>query len=129
MPLIKHIKQIALFTALGLFAHSLFINQAQADSNHSPLLIIISSKIKLQKILTEIPDNTRYCAQYSNQVNALLNDALKMLVEYTKEGQGHYINQTAYAQSLEQRAKILETFADLMQRINKKNLTCLNTHN
>lgn len=97
-----------------------------AGENHSPLLVIISGKVKLKKIIVaaETTDLQNYCANQRSQADKLLRKGLSLLVEYTEEGSGHYINQQAYATSLEQRAKTLSTYADFMYRIDQLNRQC-----
>ena len=91
--------------------------QTHAGGKHSPLLMLISNKIKIEKLLTEAEQNTKACKSATDQAWQLMKPSLHMLREYSQEQAGNYLNQEAYANSLEQRAKMLENFSGLMDKI------------
>ena len=79
--------------------------------------MLISNKLKIEKLLTAAEESNELCAGNSAQAWELMKPSLHMLREYTQEKEGNYINQQAYANSLEQRAKMLDNYAKLLDRV------------
>jgi hypothetical protein len=96
-----------------------------ASGNHSSLLLeLVSNKIKMTKWINAAEADTELCQTHTQYVTALMKPTLHMLSEYSQEKSGHYVNQTAYADSLEQRAKMLEHFSVLLERLFNLKQTC-----
>ena len=102
----------------GLLSSGLGISQyATAGGNHSPLLMLMSNKLKIEKLLTQAEAESQSCLANTDQAWKLMKPSLHMLEEYSQEKEGNYLNQEAYANSLSQRAKMLESYAQLMDRL------------
>lgn len=111
-------------TYLSLIIACLVPLQSHAGGKHSPLLMLISNKLKIEKLLTAAEENSESCEANTEQAWKLLKPSLHMLKEYSQESEGNYLNQQAYANSLEQRAKMLQNFSQLMDRIFHLKETC-----
>ncbi|MFC3150691.1 hypothetical protein ACFOEK_06615 [Litoribrevibacter euphylliae] len=98
--------------------------QSYAGGKHSPLLVLISNKLKIEKLVTAAEENTEVCKTNTDQAWQLLKPSLHMLREYSQEKEGNYLNQETYANSLEQRAKMLHNFSELMDRVFHLKETC-----
>jgi len=103
---------------------SLFSLESRAGGKHSPLLMLISNKLKIEKLITAAEENPQQCKTTADQAWKLLKPSLHMLREYSQEKAGNYLNQEAYATSLEQRAKMLENFSNLMDKVFHLKETC-----
>ncbi len=117
----KSLKSLVIVGALFL---SLTPSASFAGGKHSPLLMLISNKLKIEKLVTAAEENPQVCEQNTTQAWELLKPSLHMLREYTQEKAGNYLSQEAYANSLEQRAKMLDNFSQLMDRVFHLKETC-----
>lgn len=106
------------FLISGLLGLSLLASMAtHADGNHASLLLmLISNKIKMEKLVTAAEDDPSLCAENSQQISNLMKPSMHMLAEYSQEKSGNYVNQSAYADSLVQRAKMMENYSLLLER-------------
>lgn len=106
------------FLISGLLGLSLLAPMAtHADGNHASLLLmLISNKIKMEKLVTAAEDDPSLCSENSQQISNLMKPSMHMLAEYSQEKSGNYVNQSAYADSLVQRAKMMENYSVLLER-------------
>jgi hypothetical protein len=88
-----------------------------AGGQHSPLLVLISNKLKLEKLLSEAEQTPSTCSENVKHSRKLLKTSLHLLKDYTQEQEGNYLSQQAYADSLHQRAKMLATHSDFLERL------------
>lgn len=104
-------------TLIVIFSTSMLSTFTLADGKHSPLLMLISNKLKIEKLISEAEQNPQRCKENGDRAWQLMKPSLHMLKEYTEEKEGNYISQQAYASSLEQRAKMLDNFSKLLDRV------------
>ena len=78
----------------------------------------------MEKMITAAEEDNSLCSQNSEQASKMMKTTLHMLSEYSKEKSGNYVNQSAYADSLEQRAKMIEKFSLLLERLFNLKQSC-----
>lgn len=105
------------FLCLSCITACLISFESSAGGKHSPLLMLISNKLKMEKLISKAEADPQTCKEATDQAWKLMKPSLHMLREYSQEQAGNYLNQEAYANSLEQRAKMLENFSNLMDKL------------